>query len=224
MIKLSLIGDVSQLAEGLAILKDDLKITICDEGFPIHLSRHSQKIIAVSRKGDQAFIAYRDNIHFFRALGLLLEKLSDGKDFSLTEPVMFDTNGAMFDVSQGNSVINLSHVKFFMRRMAVMGLNMLMLYTEDSYDVEGWEYFGYMRGRYTQEDLKELDNYAYILGIELIPCIQTLAHLIDALKWPCFQGMRDDEDTLLVGSEKVYKFIEDRSSALRVRCEPNVST
>ena len=209
MTKLSFIGDISTLADGIYILKDDLKFTICDDGFPVHLNRHSQNTLTVSRKGNEASISFRDNIHFFRALGILLQNLPGGQDFTITEPVIFDTNGVMFDVSQGNSVMNVQHVKFFMRRMAVMGLNMLMLYTEDSYDVDKWEYFGYMRGRYTQKELKELDDYAFALGIELIPCIQTLAHLAEALKWPCFSDMRDDEDTLLVGYEKVYQFIED---------------
>ncbi len=31
--------------------------------------------------------------------------------------------------------------------MAVMGLNMLMLYAEDSYVIEGEPWFGYMRGK-----------------------------------------------------------------------------
>ncbi|HHW90839.1 MAG TPA: beta-N-acetylhexosaminidase [Clostridiales bacterium] len=57
--------------------------------------------------------------------------------------------------------------------------------------------------------MKECDDYADIFGIEMIPCIQTLAHLIDVLKWPVYWDMRDDEETLLVGEEKAYKFIED---------------
>ncbi len=42
----------------------------------------------------------------------------------------------------------------------------------------------------------------------MIPCIQTLAHLTDALRWPVYHHLREDEATLLVGEEKVYEFIE----------------
>ena len=62
-------------------------------------------------------------------------------------------------------------------KMAVMGLNTLLLYIEDIYEIEDEPYFGYMRGRYTQEELKQVDDYAHALGIEVIPAIQTLAHL-----------------------------------------------
>ncbi|MGL4737238.1 MAG: family 20 glycosylhydrolase, partial [Cellulosilyticaceae bacterium] len=40
------------------------------------------------------------------------------------------------------------------------------------------------------------------------PCIQTLAHLKQTLKWEYGNSMRDTADVLLVGSEKVYDFIE----------------
>ena len=64
-----------------------------------------------------------------------------------------------------------------------------------------------MRGRFSQEELKEIDDYAYDLGIEVIPCVQTLAHLATALRWPGF-GFQDTGDILLVGDERTYKFID----------------
>lgn len=50
-----------------------------------------------------------------------------------------------------------------------MGYNTLMLYTEDTYEVDGQPYFGYMRGRYSKAELRELDDYAAEKGMELIP-------------------------------------------------------
>ena len=35
-----------------------------------------------------------------------------------------------------------------------------MLYTEDTYEVDGQPYFGYMRGRYSKEEMKEIDDFA----------------------------------------------------------------
>lgn len=58
-----------------------------------------------------------------------------------------------------------------------------MLYTEDTYEVNDEPYFGYVRGRYTKEEMKELDAFAGSLGISLIPCIQTLAHLKATFRW-----------------------------------------
>lgn len=216
--KICFSGDVKEIMKGIEILASDFKFTPCfcstdcksEDALQVTVEKVTGCDICVSKKKDQAVLRYSEKIHFFRGLGLLLERLNnDQKDFEITEQPQFTMNGAMFDVSQGNAVMGVDTVKNFLRRMAVMGLNMLMLYCEDSYEVKEQPYFGYMRGKYSHEDIKECDEYADLFGIEMIPCIQTLAHLIDVLKWPAYRDMKDDDETLLVGDEKVYKFIED---------------
>ena len=61
--------------------------------------------------------------------------------------------------------------------MAKMGLDMLMLYTEDMFKMDQYPYFGYMRGAYTKDEIKEIVAFGEKYGVELVPCIQTLAHL-----------------------------------------------
>ena len=206
--KLFFQGDISAVEAGLNILSGEFNFELDPNGLKVTVENKPGCNIHVEKKGNQAAIRYSEKIHFFRALGLLIEKLPEGKDFEITEEPQFTMNGAMFDVSQGNAAIKVDTVKEYIRRMAVMGLNMFMLYTEDSYKVKDEPYFGYMRAKYTQEDLKACDDYADIFGIEMIPCIQTLAHLIDLLRWPVYWDMRDDAETLLVGDEKVYEFID----------------
>ena len=174
-------------------------------------ARHGdERRVEVMASGDKAEIVFDKKIHFFRALGLLLLELDRGnREVNIAEDVQFDTNGPMFDVSQGSAVINLPTLKRFMRNMALLGLNMLMLYCEDSYDVEGEPYFGYMRSRYSEADMRALDDYADMFGIEMIPCIQTLAHLHEVLKWAPYSGISDYADCLLVGAEKTYDFIRN---------------
>ena len=87
-----------------------------------------------------------------------------------------------------------------------MGYNSVMLYTEDTYEVEGEPFFGYMRGRYSIAEMQELDEYAANMGIELIPCIQTLAHLNQALRWGTIPV--DCNDIMLTDDEKVYDLID----------------
>ncbi len=117
----------------------------------------------------------------------------------------FDAFGVMIDMSR-NAVMNLPALKKFMLLLSKMGYNCVMLYTEDTYEVDGEPYFGYMRGRYTKAEMKELDDYAAGLGIELIPCIQTLAHLNAVKRWK--QYPFDCDDILLVDDERVYTLIE----------------
>ena len=121
--------------------------------------------------------------------------------------------GVMLDCSR-NAVMNLPSLKKWIDIMADLGYNTLMLYTEDTYKVDNQPYFGYLRGRYSQAELREIDDYAYDKGIELIPAIQTLAHLNCIFRWPTYSGMRDCNDILLVGEDETYKLIDDMFSSL----------
>ena len=105
-----------------------------------------------------------------------------------------------------NSVMTVKSTKQLIRYLALAGYDSLMLYTEDTFDLPGYPYFGHMRGRYTEAELKEIDDYADLFGIEVIPCIQTLAHLSTALRWPDFDGFKDTEHILMVGDERTYAY------------------
>lgn len=126
----------------------------------------------------------------------------------------FDTFGVTIDCSR-NAVMNIDALKDFIGILSKMGYNQVMLYTEDTYEVDNEPYFGHLRGRYSQEELREIDNYAHNLGVELVPCIQTLAHLSSIMKWPQYTEIRDTNDILLVDDERTYKFIENMISSIR---------
>lgn len=117
------------------------------------------------------------------------------------------TLGVMLDCSR-NGVMKPEQVKKFAKIIADMGYNMLQLYTEDTYEIDGEPFFGHMRGRYTQEELKDIDAYCASIGIELMPCIQVLAHLNQLPQWECYAPLFDCNDILLVGDERVYALIE----------------
>ncbi len=114
--------------------------------------------------------------------------------------------GTMLDCSR-NAVMTVDAVKKWIDITAGMGYNMLMLYTEDTYEVGGEPYFGYARGRYSKAELKEIDAYAASKGMELIPCIQTLAHLNAIARWPEYAPHIDVQDILLAGDERSYELI-----------------
>lgn len=120
----------------------------------------------------------------------------------------------MLDTSR-NAVMKPQEVKNFAKILRSFGYNMLMLYTEDTYEVENEPYFGYMRGRYTQEELKEIVEYCDGIGMEVIPCIQTLAHLNQIFRWNAYSPIRDCDDILLVGEERTYELIENMFKTVR---------
>lgn len=206
--KLNFRGDIEELCKGMEILSGELGYEISRDGIAVSVEKTERNVLELSKRKTEVVIKYNRKIHFYRALGLLIEALGEKSEFEIIEEPQFDFNGIMPDVSQGNAVPHVSTIKKLLNKMAVMGLNMFMIYMEDSYIIKDEPFFGYMRGKYSYKELKDLDDYAETLGIELIPSIQTLSHLKDVLKWGCFGEMGEDEDTLLVGEPKTYVFIE----------------
>ena len=123
----------------------------------------------------------------------------------------YERLGVMIDMSR-NAVMNVKALKEYLVLLKKMGYNSVMLYTEDTYEVEGEPFFGYMRGRYSVAEMKELDEFANNIGVELIPCIQTLAHLNQALRWGTIHV--DCNDIMLCDDERVYNFIDKMFSTL----------
>lgn len=89
-----------------------------------------------------------------------------------------------------------------------------MLYTEDTYEIEDEPYFGYLRGRYSKDELKELNAYCNERGIELIPCIQTLGHLTTIFRWKRFEPVMDTYGILLAEEQQTYELIDKMFSNL----------
>lgn len=79
--------------------------------------------------------------------------------------------------------MSVEYAKELIEILAIMGHNTILIYMEDVYSLKEEPYFGYMRGRYTEAELQAIDDYAHQFGIEVIPCIQTLAHLEQFLRW-----------------------------------------
>lgn len=74
---------------------------------------------------------------------------------------------------------------------------------------------GYQRGRYTLAELQEIDDYADALGIEVIPCIQTLGHMSKFLRYKAHAHLAENDAVLLPGEEATYEFIEACISTVR---------
>lgn len=157
--------------------------------------------------GKSVTVNYVREYQIYRALTLIPEMLSSGKTVCEQKPG-YGMLCYMADMSR-NAVYNMPSAKRMIRYLAMMGYDSLMLYTEDTFELPGYPYFGHMRGAFSKEELKEIDDYAFMFGIEVIPCIQTLAHLSTAIRWPGLAQFSDTPDILLVGHEKTYKFIKD---------------
>lgn len=177
------------------------------------LKSKSFGFLRVTRNNDAVTIEYDQLANLFRGLTLIKEKCNE-KHFDYSFKTKFNTVGPMLDCSR-NGVLKNEKVKEMILLSALMGHNRLLLYTEDTFKLDKYPYFGYLRGAYSKEDIKEFVKYGESFGVELVPCIQTLGHLSQVLKWRPMYDLQDGSDTLLVDSPKVYQFIEDMISFCR---------
>ncbi len=181
-----------------------------DESVKVMFRKNSAKgnSYSIISEGDCLIVEYDKVYCALRGLGTILS-LRDIKEVQngIEESTSFKTMGIMLDCSR-NGVMKVEHFKEWLNQLALLGYNMAMLYTEDTYELEGEPYFGYHRGRYTADELREIDDYASQLGIEMIGCIQTLGHLEQILRWGVYGKVKDTSSVLLVGEEKTYELIE----------------
>ena len=197
---------------GTKHLSEKLGIELSDSGIKIKAVKGEK--LSLSFSHDIYTIEYSILPEFFRGLAISLSYIKNGEFKPLCQKRQFESCGAMIDVSR-NAVYTVDTIKDILEYMALMGLNMAMLYTEDTYEIEKYPMFGFKRGRYTKNELKEIDAYASALGIELIPCIQTLSHLSTTLKWEYASKFKDTSDCLYVGKDETYEFIEDMIKTIK---------
>ena len=188
--------------EALSELREDLGIELGEAGIDVTCVPGDE--LAVESDGKSVTLTWAAPIQFYRAVSLIPLPLTA---CSIREKARFQSSGIMFDCSR-NAVLKPQALRFFFRKMALMGLNLGMMYTEDTYEVPGQPFFGYKRGRYTYDELKALDDYASLFGIELCPCIQTLGHLREVLRWPGFADYKDNDEVLLADLDETYELLD----------------
>lgn len=115
--------------------------------------------------------------------------------------------GLMIDVSRGK-VYSIEQIKKIMDYCQKFGYTYINLYIEDLITLENYPQYGYMRGRYSDVEIKQLVNYSHEIGIELYPAIQTLGHLEHFLKWADSAELADTSKVLNVNNERSLVFIE----------------
>ena len=168
--------------------------------------------IAIEFDGTRLTVTHKTDADLARSL-VLMKQFGTEKPYTHTEKSCFDTFGIMIDCSR-NAVLTPDNLRRVLRLMALMGYNMVQLYTEETYEVDGEPYFGYLRGRYSKAELRAIDEYAASLGIEVIPCIQVLGHLGALMHWSHFHEVRDCDAILLCGEEKTYELIDRMFSSV----------
>lgn len=189
-----------ELLEGIALLG------LPTEQLALKVTGVKGERLGFTVQGEEAVIYYPKEHLFYRELALLAAHgTADTEQFEATD---FETLSVMIDTSRG-AVHSVDSVCRLLNKLAVMGYGMVMLYTEDTVELKGRPYFGYMRGRYTADELKAMDGYAAKLGIEMIPCIECYGHMEKYLIWPEAAPIKDTERVLLAREEETFRFLDE---------------
>lgn len=198
-------------------LQPILNFTVADDG--IRVTAVQGQTDGVTRKDGEATLHYTRKSRLFRALSLLVEH-ADETELSIVEDSHFTGLSTMIDTSR-NGVATLPALYRLIDHLVLMGYDTVLMYIEDTVKLENYQYFGYMRGRYTPEQLRELDDYAFAYGMEIMPCIECYGHMEKYLIWPEAAPVKDTDRVLLAREEKTFALVEEiirvTSSCLRSR-------
>lgn len=158
--------------------------------------------IFIEKSETELVITYDTEPHFYMALlrGLIIDCGKHHIDAKVKNL------GLLLDCSR-NAVTKPEMVKKLICLLVLMGYNYLELYTEDTYELPGEPYFGYKRGRYSEAELKDIVAFADGFQFQMVPCVQTLAHLSNLANWLVYFKHMDIDDILLAGDEKTYDLI-----------------
>lgn len=201
------------LRNGLTELQADLPYMLAEnddsDGVALAVEavqKESGNGFTIEKIGGKATVRYRKFSDFYYAFTELL--LHGDGDYQQSGECSLEDFGLMVDCSR-NAVLKIGSLKRLIREMAKLGYNYLMLYTEDTLQIDGEPYFGYKRGGYTPAEIGEVAAYAEIFGIELIPHIQTLGHLGAMFKNYAYVNVKDYDNVLLAKSEETYRLLEN---------------
>ncbi len=159
----------------------------------------------VVRRGNTATLYYRHRAEFFRELGVLCEHAGEG-DIEIFEDTAFRELSVMVDTARFG-VTSVDGLCRLCDRLVLMGYSALLLYIEDNVEVTRYPYFGHLRGSYTKEELRAIDDYAYDYGIEVIGCIECYGHMGRYLFWGDV-SVRDTDHVLLARSEPTFALLD----------------
>lgn len=199
-------NECKEFAKSASRLLGIIGAEISEDGIPLRAVKGDR--IGVSLSDGKATVYYRDKVQFYRELGVLVENAKRSDSFDITEDGFFKTVSAMIDASRCG-VPTVKSIKSVIDHLALMGYEMIMMYTEDVVKLENRPYFGYMRGRYTVDELREIDDYAYEYGIEAIPCLELYGHMEKYLIWPEASKIKDTSGVMMAREDATFEFVDE---------------
>ncbi|AUD62962.1 hypothetical protein BK010_04940 [Tenericutes bacterium MO-XQ] len=165
-------------------------------------------------------VFYNNERDIYAALGYIFSHLNN-QDYDIKRTRLLDDLGYMIDCAR-NAVPKIETLKRQIVNLSLMGYTYIGLYLEDLFEIESEPKFGYMRGRYTKAEIKDLIAFSKLFDIKVIPYIQTLAHLNAIFKHKEYSQILDINDIMLVDEPKTYELVEKMLVTVKDLFETNV--
>jgi len=133
-------------------------------------------------------------------------------DVRVEEKLRFEFRGFHLDVARGG-VASVEELKRLLRWLFLLKYNFLAIYVEDLFPWDRYPDIGAKRGRYTNEEWREVVEYGKKLGIEVFPSLELAGHMENILTLPKYwrysEWHRPEEGCLDVGDPEARRFAEE---------------
>lgn len=200
----NIIGADKELIKGAEELGRYCGFSLSDDGFKI-ITEKIDEGLCVEFDSAEFRLFYSTKTEFYFGLSYCFQ--SFGRKNGKIERKKNARIGLMKNCV-GNATPKIETLKKLIKVMALSGYDYLVLSSEDLFDVESIAYLGSFKYKITKDAIKEIDEYAKLFGIELIPGIQTLCPMVGLRSRDAFVDVITYGDTLLVDNDKTYEFIE----------------
>ena len=133
-------------------------------------------------------------------------------DVKVEESLRFEFRGFHLDVARGG-VATVEELKKLLRWLFLLKYNYLAIYVEDLFPWDRHPDIGAKRGRYTNEEWREVVEYGKRLGIEVFPSLELAGHMENILTLPKYwrysEWHRPEEGCLDVSDPEARRFAEE---------------
>ncbi len=201
---LNIVVSDENLKKGAKELGDFCGFSVNDNGFKI-IANKTDEGLRVEFDNAEFRLFYSSKREFYLGISYCVQFFGR-KDGVITRKNNSDLG--LIKICVGNATPKVQTFKKLIKIMALLGYNSLVLAVEDLFDIESLPYLGSFKQKISLETIKEIDNYAKVFGIELVPGIQSLCPMTATKSRDAFVSVMTYADTLLVSSDKTYEFIE----------------
>ena len=116
--------------------------------------------------------------------------------------------GSQVDMSRG-PVPTLSYLERIVRTIAEFKMNLLFVYIEDSFRVEGQPLVGVLTDTLSSKDWRELVSYAQRYHVDIVPATEGCGHMHKLMRFEQYSGLaeRPHGHVFAAGDPAVFEFL-----------------